>query len=246
MARGNQEMTTAIQPMAAPAPPAAPCTLPAATESRVLLSGIRWQTYLRLLADLDGQRVRLTYDRGNLEIMAPSVRHEIYAKQLGRFVEALADELEIDYRSCRTATFKREEMEGGLEPDDCFYFRNLPRVLGKLEIDLAKDPPPDLAIEIDLTRSSVDRLSVYAALGVPEIWRFDGTVLRVYQLRTDGEYDLCERSPTFPTVPLAKMVEFVHLVTTLDDRNLMKTFRAWVRKEILPQPTDAPNAPQGP
>jgi Uma2 family endonuclease len=234
-------MTTALQPMAPPSPPAANFSPPAATEPRVLLQGIRWQTYVALLTDLGGQRVRLTFDRGNLEILAPSFRHEIYAKQLGRFVEALADELEIDYRSCRTATFKREDMERGLEPDDCFYFQNLPRILGKLEIDLTNDPPPDLAIEIDITSSSINHLSVYATLGVPEIWRFDGVTLRVYQLRADGEYDSSDRSPTFPNVPLAKVVEFVHQVTTLDDRNLLKNFRAWVRKEILPQPKNAAN-----
>src|SRR5688500_6748040 len=102
----------------------------------------------------------------------------------------------------RSVTLRREDLERGLEPDNCFYTTRWRAIIGKKRFDLTRDPPPDLAIEIDVTSSSLDRQGIYAALGVPEIWRFDGESLRVFQLGPDGDYRACERSPTFPELPL--------------------------------------------
>ncbi len=195
----------------------------------VVVSGVRWQTYQALLDDVGNRRIRLTYDRGNLEIMAPLFRHEAYAGVLGRLVNALADAAKVRVKSGWSTTFKREDLERGLEPDRCFYIRNLRAILGKLDLDLSHDPPPDLAIEIDIMSSCLDRLGIYAALGVPEVWRFDGQQFEVL-LRQDGGYVRADESPTFPTLPVAEVAALLHEVVALDDAAQERRVRVWVRK----------------
>ena len=231
-------MTIIQQPPRQQSPRVQPPPPPA--EQRLLLHNIRWLTYEMLLADLHDRPIRLTYDRGDLELMAPSFRHEVYAGLLGRFIATLAEELEVPFKSGRTTTFRRQDMERGLEPDDCFYFRNVPLILGKAEIDLSRDPPPDLGLEIDITRSSLNRMGIYAALRVPEVWRFDGEAIHVHQLRPDGTYEEVAASQTFPTVPLADLADFLHQGTTTDDLTLIRSFRAWVRARIVPSQQQPP------
>jgi Uma2 family endonuclease len=204
----------------APAPGAGP----------VVLAGVRWHTYDALLHDMGNHRIRLTYDRGVLEIMAPLFRHESYAGVLGELVKALAAAAKLRVKSAWSTTFRREDLERGLEPDRCFYIRNLRAVLGRLDIDLSRDPPPDLAIEIDIMSSSLDRLGIYAALGVPEVWRFDGERFEVLLRRDGGGYDHVAASPTFPALPVAEVAALLHQVVTLDDAAQGRRVRAWVRK----------------
>jgi len=199
------------------------------------------ETYQALLDDLGDRRIRLTYDRGNLEIMAPQFRHESYAGVLGQLVKVLAGAAKVRVKSAWSTTFRREDLERGLEPDRCFYIRNLGAVLGKLEIDLGTDPPPDLAIEIDITSSCLDRLGVSAALGVPEVWRFDGEQFEVLLRRDAGGYDRAEASPTFPVLPVAEVAALLHEVVALDDATQERRVRAWVRKHA-----PAPGSKRGP
>jgi Uma2 family endonuclease len=227
-------MTVITLPAVTGAPSAA--DRPAVAEQRVVLPGIRWQTYEALLADLGDCRVRLTYDRGRLEIMAPLFRYESYAGVLGRLVEILAEELDLPFKSGWSTTFRRQDLERGLEPDRCFYIGSLASVVGRLEIDLTRDPPPDLAIEIDITHSSLDRLGIYAALGMPEVWRFDGQELQVYHRQADGTYQITSTSPTFPMLPLAEVVPLLHHGVASDDLSQVRTLRAWVRKHVPRNP----------
>jgi Uma2 family endonuclease len=133
------------------------------------LSGISWQTYENLLTELGvNRRLRLTYNRGTLEIMVPSPEHERYKKVLGRFVETLGEELDVRIEPLGSTTFKRPELSGA-EPDECFYIRNIQLIKGKKRINLQQDPPPDLVVEVDLTSSSKNRFEVYADMGVREI-----------------------------------------------------------------------------
>nr|WP_200892538.1 Uma2 family endonuclease [Aliterella atlantica] len=124
------------------------------------LSGISWQTYQALRSELSERRLRLTYNRGTLEIMAPSPEHELNKKVMGRFVETLAEELGIQVYPLGSTTFQRPELSGA-EPDECFYIRNIALVRGKKRLDFSVDPGPDLVIEIDITSSSPNRLQVY-------------------------------------------------------------------------------------
>jgi len=207
----------------------------------MVLAGVRWQTYEALLNDLNNHRTRLTYDRGNLEIMAPQFRHESYAGVLGELVKALAALAKLRVKSAWSTTFRRQDLERGLEPDRCFYIQHLAAVLGKLDIDLSRDPPSDLAIEIDIHSSSLDRLGIYAALGIPEVWRFDGEVFEVLLLNRAAEgYDRGKGSPTFPALPVAEVAGLLHEVVALDDEAQERRVRAWVRQHARTRASKRP------
>lgn len=199
-------------------------------EQKVQLSDISWQTYETLLEELRHRRLRLTYNRGNLEIMVPSPEHEFYKEVMGRFVETLAEELEIRIYPLGSTTFKRPELLGA-EPDKCFYIRNLSAVKGKKRLNLNQDPPPDLVVEIDITSISEIRFPVYADMGVPEIWRYDGNSFTVYQLQAQ-EYIPCEQSLAFPNLPITEIFQFLQQAMSMDYLELVASFRRWVRNQI--------------
>jgi Uma2 family endonuclease len=200
--------------------------------NRFLLKNISWQTYEALLKDMESQPgIRLTYDRGILEIMSPLAPHERNSRLIGRLVEALTEEMNIEICSLGSLTCKREDLARGLEPDQCYYIQNESVVRNLDQIDLNQDPPPDLAIEIDITSSSINRLDLYAALGVPEVWRYDGSQLIIYQLQ-NGEYLVCTNSPTFPQLTSSEIIRFLELRKTTGETTLIRLFRQWVRNQI--------------
>jgi len=199
-------------------------------EEIIQLSGISWQTYETLLAELSHRRLRLIYNRGNLEIMAPSPEHELLKEVLGRFVETLAEELEVRIKPLGSTTFKRPELIG-VEPDKCFYIQNISAIKGKKRIDMNQDPPPDLVVEIDITSRSESSLQVYANLGVPEVWIYNGSRLRINRLE-DGGYVECDRSLAFPSVAILEIVSFLEQAETMDYLELVKSFRNWVKGQI--------------
>jgi Uma2 family endonuclease len=200
--------------------------------SGILLKNISWKTYESLLNELAQQGgIRLTYDRGNLEIITPSAPHEGSKKILGRFGESVSEELNVEIRSLGSLTCRREDLAIGLEPDQCYYIQNEDVVWDKEQIDLNQDPPPDLVVEIDVTSSSIDRLSLYASLGVPEVWRYDGNRLIIYQLESQ-EYAEREVSPTFRFLSQVEMLRFLELRRTTKENALIRLFREWVGSQI--------------
>jgi Uma2 family endonuclease len=146
---------------------------------------------------------------------------------MGRFV----DELNVEICSLGSLTCRREDLARGLEPDQCYYIQNENVVWDKEQIDLNQDPPPDLVVEIDVTSSSIDRLSLYASLGVPEVWRYDGNRLIIYQLEAQ-EYVERTVSPTFPFLSQVEMLRFLELRRTTKENALIRLFREWVRSQI--------------
>lgn len=200
------------------------------TPRRVLLRGVNWQTYLALRAAPENASVRMTYDRGSLEIMSPSQFHEALAYLLGRLIDVWTEEWNVDVKSCRCTTFQREDMEQGLEPDNCYYVKHEPLVWAKTDIDLAVDPPPDLAVEIDVSGNSLKKLPLYAAFGVPEVWRFDGQTLQVYEL--ERGYQRRENSISFPAMPLDKLGAILRQLGAKRETLLVKEFRDWVREFV--------------
>lgn len=199
---------------------------------RVVLKNISWQTYQSLLKDFEQQpAIRLTYDQGLLEIRMPLDPHETYKKLLGRLVEALTEELGIEVRSLGSRTCDREDLARGLEPDQCYYIQNEPAVWDKEQIDLSKDPPPDLAIEVDIASSSINRLDIYADLGAPEVWRYDGQSLIMYCLE-NKQYKLCVHSIAFPLLASADIKRFLDLRKTTKENALIRLFREWVREKL--------------
>jgi len=159
-----------------------------------------------LLATVGDGLPRMTYDRGTLEIEMPSTRHEALKWIVGRFIETYAEESGIDYEPTGSTTWHREAIEAGLEADESYYIQNRERVRGR-EVDLAIDPPPDLAVEIDLTKPDVEKESVYARLGVPEIWRWRDGRLVVLVRQPGGEYAESPRGAAMPDFPLNELGE---------------------------------------
>jgi Uma2 family endonuclease len=169
----------------------------ARAEQRAVLDRIQWDTFERLLADRgDRSAPRLAYSGGTIEIMSPSEEREEFNRALARFAEILCEEAEVEWRNLGSLTLKRDDLSRAVEPDSCFYIQNEPRVRRK-KIDLTVDPPPDLVVEIDLTSSSLDRFPIYAALGVPEIWRYTGRAFGT-PILMGGQYADAERSLAFP------------------------------------------------
>jgi Uma2 family endonuclease len=200
---------------------------------RVLLKNISWQTYQSLLRDFEQQSaMRLTYDQGTLEIRMPLDPHESYKKLLGRLVEALTEELGLEVRSLGSRTCDREDLARGLEPDQCYYIQNEQAVWDKEQIDLLVDPPPDLAIEIDITSSSINRLNIYADLGVPEVWRYDGKSLTLYHL-VHQQYQPHSHSIAFPILAASEIERFLDLKKTTKENALIRMFRDWISSKFL-------------
>ena len=163
-------------------------TVKTPSEQRVVLHNIGWATYERLLADNENNSApRFAYDRGELEIMSPSPEHEKFNRRIAQLVLAVAEELGIEAEDLGSTTFRREDLERGFEPDSCFYIQNEEEVRGKDRMDLAVDPPPDLVIEIDITSPSLNKLPIYAQMGVPEVWRYDGERMTILILE-DSDY----------------------------------------------------------
>jgi Uma2 family endonuclease len=197
-------------------------------EQRVLLYGLTWQDYIQIGNILcDRPALRLTYDRGTLEIMVTSREHEFYKVRLGRLIEILAEEFNRRIDPGGNMTFQSEALEKGLEGDNCWWIEHAEQVRAKLTWDSTVDPPPDLLLEIEV--SPLARMAIYAALKVPQVWCFDGESERVYLLQPDGTYQQANESPTFPGIPVAEMVRF--LQPEEDYLTVQRKFRAWVRRQ---------------
>ncbi len=203
--------------------------------NQFLLDNISWETYERLLREVGERRVRMTYDNGDLEIMTVSFTHENSGDLLGLFVRVLASELNMPLRGGRTTTLRTKLKKKGLEPDNCYWLAQWRTMRGKTKWQVDESAPPDLALEVDISRSSLNRMNIYAALKVPEVWRYNAKTLRVFCLDSDGEYVQRDNSPTFPTVPLEELVRFVKLSDTEDETTLLHRFTEWVRAEVLPR-----------
>jgi Uma2 family endonuclease len=195
------------------------------------LEGVSWELYEHLLKVVGNRPLRLTYDNGELEIMSPLPQHERAKGTIGRFVSDILIELDLPHEALGSTTFRRQMKKAGLEPDECFYIQNQPRIAGKKRINLDRDPPPDLAIEIDVTSRSIPRLPIYAALGVPELWRYDGKKLQSLWLER-GEYRESDHSRAIPHLRVADLLRFVRIAEQKGDQTAaLKAFRTWLRRQ---------------
>jgi Uma2 family endonuclease len=199
----------------------------------IVVPGIDWHGYETILQVFGDRRIHVTYDRGTMEVRRPSQRHEQSAQLFGFFVFQVADELEMDYEPLGMTTWKRPAMEKGLEADQCYYILHAAIVRQKDELDLEVDPPPDLAIEIDITSSSLNRMAIYAELRVPELWRYDGESLVIYELLADGTYRPCATSPSFPGLRPAEVVRLIERGRTIPKRQWAREIREYVRAELI-------------
>lgn len=200
-------------------------------ESVVLLPSASWQTYSALRDAGENRHIRMTFDRGRLELTSPSMSHERLGYLIGRCIDVWTEEREIPIRSCRSTTFRRDDLDRGLEPDNCYYVAHESLLRGKDDVDLPNDPPPDLAIEIDVHSSSLDRMSIYAALGVPEVWRWSREELTAHILDKNGEYLLVRESRALPQFPRTQVSEILEQRQTANETVLIREFRNWVQEQ---------------
>jgi Uma2 family endonuclease len=191
-----------------------------------------WDTYSRLLRVFaESPRVRLTYDHGRLEILSPLYEHDGAAAFMGRMVTVLTEQVGLPLKEGMSTTLRRPLRERGIESDECYWIANAHRMAGKRRLDLRTDPPPDLAIEVDGSHSSMNRLAISADLGVPELWQLAGNVLVFYVLGKRGKYAIAEHSRLFPMVRPADLRRFLNQARDADDSNpVIRRFRDWVRK----------------
>lgn len=196
---------------------------------RVLFHDVSWSEFELILDELGQHRAaRLAYSNGTLEIRMPLPEHEVDKELIGDMVKILLEELEIDCECFGSTTFKREDMAQGIEPDQSFYIQNYARMIGKRRVDLTVDPPPDLAIEVDVT--SKTQLDAYKALGVRELWRFEAGQLRISVLQ-DRQYVGSETSPTFLEMPIVEVFsQFVQQSLVEGRSTTLKAFRRWARE----------------
>ncbi len=204
-------------------------TIKSPAEQKVLLSNVSWGTYERLLKDHQNSSApRFTFDRGMLEIMSPSPEHEKLNRRIAQLVLAVTEEMDIEAEDFGSTTFRREDLERGFEPDSCFYIQNEEQVRGKDRIDLAFDPPPDLVIEIDITSPSINKLPIYARLGVPEVWRYDGGKLEILKLEND-EYVESTESVALPSLTSSVLSQLVERSKSLRRTVWLREVREKVR-----------------
>jgi Uma2 family endonuclease len=209
-------------------------------EERFVLRNVGWKGYEAILKVVGDRLPRITYDRGDLELMSPSYDHDLFRILLGPFIATLTEELGMPCRSLGSMTWRKKSEDRGLEADDCFYLINQPRLYRRGErtfVDLKTGPPPDLAIEVEITHSALDRMGIYAALRIPEVWRFNGRSLKVQRLRADRTYATVSRSPLFPTLPLQEVVRWLQRGLAAPDQNAwVRDVREWIRAEVAPRP----------
>ncbi|MBD1896464.1 Uma2 family endonuclease [Coleofasciculus sp. FACHB-129] len=198
---------------------------------KVFLEDITWQEFETILEELGEHRAsRVAYDNGILEIMTPLSEHETNKLFISNFIEIILEELDIDFYPLGSTTFKNRDMLKGIEPDNCFYIQNEAAVRGKEKLDLSIDPPPDLALEIDIT--SRTHPSIYEALGVPELWRFEKGKLQINIIR-DGKYIESDFSLIFPNLPLIEVIpQYLRQVKAIGRNKTMRAFRTWIREQI--------------
>jgi Uma2 family endonuclease len=200
---------------------------------RLVLYGVSWPEYTRMLrafAERPGHH--MTYDRGVLEIMSPLFEHEIDVDLLGRFVVVLTEELDLPLQAGRCTTFRRRSMRRGLEADHSWWIAHAPQMRGKRTIDLRVDPPPDLVIEVYVSRRAINRMAIYARLRVPEVWVIVKTTLTFQVLQPDGKYAEQAHSVAFPQFAAADLMAYLALRGQYDENEVVRRFRAFVRQRL--------------
>jgi Uma2 family endonuclease len=208
-------------------------TVQAPSEQRLTLYGVSWPEYRRMLrAFSERPSVRMTYDRGTLELMTLSLEHESLVRFFNLLILALTLEFGLPVRGGGSTTFERRRRRRGLEPDECYWIAHEPLVRGKDKIDLRHDPPPDLALEVDVSYSTLNRMGIYAALGVPEVWRYDGRALSFHVLGPSGTYNVVANSQAMPPVASADLSGLLPLRGKLDENAVFRHFQSWAKQRF--------------
>ncbi len=191
------------------------------------VSPLGFEAILNALPDARAARVAYDSKTETLEIMAPSAEHDSNARLFDALILGVGLECDIEIETLGSVTLKRHE--SGMEPDSCFYIgEHASAVRGKKQIDLGNDPPPDIAVEVDISRARYDKGRFYAAIGVPEFWRYDGTILEAYVLRTDT-YVETSTSVAFPWLAIKVVQQFLQMGPLKGKVATIRAWQAWLR-----------------
>ncbi len=199
-------------------------------ETRTVLENVRWETFLELAEQRRGSVPRMTYDNGVLEMMCPKRQHENLGRLIGRIVETFSEVFEIEIQSVASTTFKRKELTKAFEADESYYVHHAEQIRPKEEIDLAVDPPPDLVIEVEITSSAIQKLKLFAAMGVPEVWRHDGDLLEMFRLK-GSQYEGINSSEALPGLTVATINDILRRRFEIGETALIREFRQSITKK---------------
>jgi len=199
----------------------------------MVLRNISWEAFERILEDIGETHHRLTYQDGDLEFMTISLEHDSYGRWIGRLIFFVAFEMKLALRTGGSTTLKKALRKVGLEPGECFWIKHELQMRGQKQWNAHTNPPPDLAVEVDISSSWLDRLEIYAALGVPEIWRFDGETLKVLVLGASGKYRERTKSLAFPTLPMDGFSRFIKKLDNAEEVALIQEFTEWLRSDVV-------------
>jgi Uma2 family endonuclease len=203
---------------------------PTPAEERVVLHNISWETFERLLQEAgDHRNTRFYYLDSTLEIMSPLFIHEASNRFIERLICAATDTLGMNCRVAGSVTLRCQPKNSGAEPDSSYYIQNEPLVRHLNELDLRQDPPPDLVVEVDITSPSDRRFSIYARLGIPELWQFDGQTIQYYELR-DGEYVATQISPAFPMLSADVILQSLQKRLNIGETQAIREFKSWLQQ----------------
>lgn len=191
------------------------------SETRIVLENVSWEIFVALADERRGSVPRLSYNEGVLEMMSPKRKHENISCLLGRMIEAYSEIRGIEILSVASVTVKRSDLKKAYEADESYYVTNIDKVLAKEELDFEVDPPPDLVIEVELTSSAIDKLELFAAMQVREVWRHDGTSVQFYRL-SNGRYECIAESTELPGLSS-------DLINRYLDQRLQAGETTWIR-----------------
>ncbi len=199
-------------------------------ENSVILSNVAWKTYTRFVEEAMNKisNPRFYFDEGNLLIMSVSPEHEYYNRIIASLIDILAEQFGENWLALGSTTYNKDDIEKGFDPDSCFYFANEEQMRGVKRLDMAIHPAPDLIVEVDITSLSTFRQPIFAAFGVPEIWRFDGEQMQIFRLEND-KYSEIPNSLALPKITPAKLTEFVRKSETLSRLEWIKEVRGWAK-----------------
>lgn len=203
------------------------------SESRTLFESVRWETFIELSEQRRGSVPRMVYDEGVLEMMSPRRQHENISSLIGRLIETYSEVLQIEIQTVASTTFKRKDLQKAFEADESYYITHAEQIRPKEEVDLNSDPPPDLVIEVEITSSAIEKLKLFAAMGVPEVWRHDGEHLSMYRLKA-GAYEPIPSSYELPGLNASTIDTYVRRRFEVGETQLIRQFRESLSKAKSP------------
>lgn len=199
--------------------------------SFLVLPDINWDEYEELIEQIGESRgLRTSYADGKLQIMVVSSEHEKYAWFIGSLVASIRLRLRINILFFGAPTMRKEKRRKGLEPDACFYVQSAPLIGNRMQLDFTSDPPPDIAVEIDVHHGSISKFPIYAALGVPEVWRYDGAQLQIHLLQQD-EYTQATASQALPMLTGELLTSFLTRLREEGEFQTIIAFDEWLTNQ---------------